>query len=139
MQRYGPVLGAALAFVAAQAGPTSAHHSLAGYDSSRSVELDAVVSEFHFTQPHPYLILQAPEPGAGPTPRAWRVEMDNLFELTEVGMTAATFRPGDRVQAVGQPMRDGTRKLYLRRLDRLKDGLRYEQVGFQPRLAVRGR
>lgn len=138
MQRRGQILGAVLAF-AAQAGPAAAHHSLAGYDSSRSVELEAVVSEFHFTQPHPYLILQAPEPGAGPAPRAWRAEMDNLFELTGIGVTAATFRPGDRVQAVGQPMRDGTRKLYLRRLDRPQDGLRYEQVGSQPRLSVKAR
>src|SRR5206468_10578481 len=34
------------------------HHSLAGmYDSSREIKMDGVVSEFHFVNPHPFLVV----------------------------------------------------------------------------------
>jgi hypothetical protein len=109
------------------AGPAEAHHSLAGYDHARQRELEGVVAAFHYTQPHPFLVVAAADGD-------WRLEMDNLFELDSVGVTRETFRPGDRVSVSGAPARNGAHALYLRRLDRPRDGLRYEQVGSSPRL-----
>ncbi len=60
--------------------------------------------------------------------------MDNLFELHDVGMSKETLKPGDRVLVTGDPSRTRPRELYLRRLDRPKDGFRYEQVGSSPRV-----
>lgn len=120
------------ALTAALAGPAAAHHSLAAYDAAHPVELTGEVTEFSFTQPHPYLVIEA-RPG-----ERWKLEMDNLFELVDVGMTRATFRAKDRVRVSGSPDRGGARQLYLRRLDRAADGLVYEQVGTSPRLSVQG-
>jgi hypothetical protein len=119
------------------ASPAAAHHSLTGYDQARRIELAGEVAEFHFTQPHPYLVITV-RPAAGAA-QAWRLEMDNLFELEAIGVTRDTFKPRDRVLVTGGPDRGGARSLYLRRLDRPADGLRYEQVGSTPSLAVRGR
>ena len=116
---------ALLLLVLGLAGPGAAHHSLAAYDHARTLSLTGVISAFHYTQPHPFLIIDAG--GA-----AWKLEMDNLSELDEAGIDPHTFKPGDRVQVTGDPMRDGSRQMYLRRLDRTSDGLRYEQVGFTP-------
>ena len=62
--------------------------------------------------------------------------MDNLFELDAIGMSKETYRPGDKVQAAGSPGRDNDRTLYLRRQDRPRDGLRYEQIGMSPKLTT---
>ena len=110
----------------------SAHHSFAGvYDSARSVSLEGVVTEFLFIHPHPFLVIRV---GQG---ESWRAEMDNRFELADIGVTAQTFKPGDRVHFSGIPGRKEPHILYLMKLERGSDGLRYEQVGFTPRIERR--
>jgi len=69
----------------------------------------------------------------------WRLEMDNRYELADIGVTATTFKPGDRVIATGSAARADARSLYLMKLDRPADGLRYEQVGTSPRISRVGR
>jgi hypothetical protein len=64
--------------------------------------------------------------------------MDNRAELAGIGIDAATFKPGDRVVARGSAGRghEGRQSLYLLRLDRPADGLRYEQIGNSPRVNI---
>jgi hypothetical protein len=119
--------------LAASAAPATAHHALTGYDRAREIALSGVVVEFHFRQPHPFLVIEVEAAGAR---RIWRLEMDNLSELSAIGLSRDTFRAGDRVLVGGDPSRDGADALYLRRLDRPRDGLRYEQVGSTPRLSA---
>jgi hypothetical protein len=112
-----------------------AHHSIAViYDGSRRVTLTGAVREFRFVNPHPWLTIALADDG-GPE-RTWRLEMDNLSELSAIGMTAETLRPGDRVSVTGSPARDGSSGLYIRQLDRPADGFRYEQVGSSPRVRL---
>ena len=114
--------------------PVHAHHSLGSvYDSSRQVTVEGRVTEFRFVNPHPLLLIEAASADGG---AVWQLEMDNRFELAETGITADTFKPGDAVVASGSAARAQTQSLYLRRLDRPADGLRYEQVGSRPRIAV---
>lgn len=116
--------------LAAAATPTSAHHSIAGvYDSSRRVTVEGEVAEFRFVNPHPILVIEVAAEGET---QSWRLEMDNRFELARIGITAETFRPGDRVIAAGSASRTEDHRLYLWRLDRPADSLRYEQVGGRP-------
>ena len=117
--------------LAASAAPASAHHTLTGYDQARPITLEGVVAEFSYTQPHPHLMMRV----QAATPQTWRLEMDNLYELDEIGFTKETFKPGDRVRVTGSPGRNGATTMYIRRLDRPKDGLRYEQIGFTPSLS----
>lgn len=123
----GPILTLSLF-----AFPAQAHHSLSGYDSGRNVRADGVVEEFQFVNPHPYLMIAVTAPSG--VRQTWRLEMDNLHELDEVGISKTTFKPGDRVTISGWPGRTERREIYLRRLDRPSDGLRYEQIGLSPRL-----
>lgn len=123
----GPVLALGLLGSAAQA-----HHSLSGYDQSRNVRGDGVVEEFHFANPHPVLMIGVTAPSG--VRQTWRLEMDNLHELAEIGISRTTFKPGDRVSVSGWPDKMEPKNIYLRRLDRPSDGLRYEQIGLSPRL-----
>ena len=112
-----------------------AHHSLSGvYDSSNRLSLDATVVEFRFVNPHPLLIVTAT--AGGERPAEWRLEMDNRFELEQIGMTARTFMRGDRVVVSGSRGHGNANSLYVRRLDRQADGLWYEQVGSSPRMGT---
>jgi hypothetical protein len=109
-----------------------AHHSIAAvYDSSRQQRLDGVVAEFQFINPHPFVIVTVEVDGA---PESWRLEMDNRFELQDIGMTSETLKRGDRVVVTGSLGRTEPRTLYVRQLDRPADGFRYEQVGSRPRV-----
>ena len=121
---------AILLTVLAAAAPAAAHHSLVGYDHSRRVELDATVAEFVFTNPHPYLLVAAG--GA-----RWKLEMDNLWELQEIGLSRDSFKPADRIKVSGSPDREGAKAMYLWRLDRPADGLHYEQVGSRPHVNIK--
>jgi Family of unknown function (DUF6152) len=109
-----------------------AHHSIAGYyDSSREMTVEAVVSEFRFVQPHPYVIVDVRR---GSSAEQWHLELDNRWELVEIGFTETTLKPGDRVVVSGSPARREPQRLYVRRLDRPADGFGYEQAGTRPRL-----
>jgi hypothetical protein len=114
------------------ASAAQAHHSLSGYDQGRNVRTDGVVEEFHFANPHPVLMIGVTAPSGAR--QIWRLEMDNLHELAEIGISKTTFKPGDLVSVSGWPDKMEPKNIYLRRLDRPSDGLRYEQIGLTPRL-----
>ena len=110
----------------------AAHHSISAvYDSRKQVAVTGTVREFQFVNPHPWIGVDMAEDGAV---RRWKLELDNRWELVDVGMSAETFKAGDVITARGSAGRDGARSLYVRQLDRPADGLRYEQVGASPRL-----
>ncbi|HSG65702.1 MAG TPA: DUF6152 family protein [Gammaproteobacteria bacterium] len=124
------------AIVATLAGPGAmAHHSLSrNFDAGRQVTVTGVISEFRFVQPHSHIVLDAAFGGSEPA--LWWLEMDNYWELVQIGITADTFRPGDRVVAMGSPARGEEPRIYLRQLDRPADGLRYQQIGYRPSMTV---
>jgi hypothetical protein len=125
-----------LAFAGAIAIPgmvVNAHHSIAAvYDTSRQVTVEGVVTAFRFVNPHPYLMMEVKDAGGG-TPQ-WRLEIDNRSELVAIGVTRETWKSGDWIMVTGSPARHERHSLYVRRLDRPADGLRYEQVGSSPRI-----
>lgn len=123
---------AAIAFLLGLTTAVHAHHSIAGiYDSGNPISFDAVIVEFQFVNPHPFVIVSRTEASAV---RSWRLEMDNRFELSRIGMTDSTLRNGDRIRVSGSPARDRSPALYIRRLERPADGFWYEQVGSSPRI-----
>jgi hypothetical protein len=134
MTRRGASVACGLLFGAFTA---EAHHSISGtYDTRRDVRVDGVVTRFEFINPHAFITLEVRETGR--SPQEWRVELDDRGELSDIGMTAQTLQPGDRVTIVGSPARREANRLYLARLDRPADGYSFEQVGGRPRLRSRG-
>jgi hypothetical protein len=110
-----------------------AHHSISAvYDSRQPVTIEGVVTEFHFVNPHPYLVIEGREPGGDARP--WHLEMDNRGELAAIGVAKDTLRPGDRVVVTGSRGRTERQSLYVRKLVRPADGFEYEQVGTSPRV-----
>jgi len=108
-----------------------AHHSLSGtYDTTREIMIEGLVAQFQFVNPHPFITISIKTADEGT--QQWRLEMDNRSELVQIGIGSGTLKPGDRVIVMGSPGRSQSQILYIRRLDRPADGLRYEQVGSTP-------
>lgn len=123
----------AVAAISVLAAAADAHHSIAGmYDQSRRVTLDGVISQYQFVNPHPFVMVDVLSSG---TTQSWKAELDNRWELMEVGMSATTFKAGDRVMISGSPGRDRAPLLYVWRLERPADGFLYEQIGTSPRVS----
>ena len=127
----------AAAVLVAAAVPAAAHHSISAvYDSRKPVTLTGSVREFQFVNPHPWIGLDVTDADGV---RQWRLELDNRWELVDVGMKPDTFKPGDVIVATGSSGRDGARAVYVLRLDRASDGLHYEQRGQSPSLRFQAR
>jgi hypothetical protein len=108
----------AAALVAAITAPTAAHHSIASvYDRDKRTTLSAVVKQWRFVNPHPSIVVEVATPGA--PAGTWALEMDNRWELAELGFTESTLKPGD-------PSRREANALYVRNLRRPADGFRYD-------------
>ena len=126
----------AAVWLLAAAAPT-AHHSISAvYDSRKQVTVSGSVRDFQFVNPHPWITVDVTDGG---TIQRWRLELDNRWELENVGMRAETFKSGDVITARGSAGRDGARSVYVLRLDRAADGLHYEQVGPSPSLRFNSR
>ena len=122
-----------LAVMIACCGAAEAHHSIAGmYDEGHPVTLDGSVLEFHFVNPHPFVLLQVKDSSG--RDQTWKLELDNRWELVDVGMSATTLKPGDRLTVTGGPAYKQSNAMYVRRMQRA-DGFRYEQVGFSPKVS----
>lgn len=129
------LLSLAAAIVAGTAS-AAAHHSISSvYDGSRRVTIEGTVTEFQLINPHPFLFIDVVDVKG--QVQQWRLEMDNRFELVAIGVTASTFKPGDKVVVSGSVARVQPYGLYVWRLDRPADGFRYEQVGSSPRITNR--
>ena len=121
------------ALVAISGMAPHAHHGISSvYDSSRQVTVEGIVVQFQLVNPHPFLFIEV-KGGRGEAQR-WQLEMDNRSELAEIGVTAHTFMPGDRIVVTGSLARTQEHRLYLLRLDRPVDGFWYEQVGQSPKI-----
>ena len=113
-----------------------AHHSISAVnDGARQQTVEAVVMDFQFVSPHPFVLGEVRERDGSVRP--WRFEMDNRWELQDVGMTGTTFQRGDRIVVTGSVGRNERTHLYIRRLERPSDGFVYEQVGTRPRVGRR--
>lgn len=113
------------ALVLAFAAPLLAHHSIASvYDRDKRTTLSAVVKQWRFVNPHPSIVVEVTTPG---TPaRTLTLEMDNRWELAELGFAEQTLKPGDRIEVTADPSRRDAHMLYVRTLRRPTDGFRYD-------------
>jgi hypothetical protein len=110
-----------------------AHHSIAAlYDARREVTLEATVVEFRFVNPHPLIVVDV-ETVAGDVysddtegSGRWTLEMDNRWELAELGFASDTLVPGDRIIVTGSLSRERAKALYVRRLEHSAAAFSYE-------------
>jgi hypothetical protein len=85
---------------------TGAHHGTGTYDSTKSVTLSGVVTEFAFTNPHAALFFDVKDANGNAV--NWAIEMNSPGILRRAGWTKATFKAGDQITITVRPSKAGT-------------------------------
>ena len=87
--------------------PANAHHSQVMYDGDTEMEMKGVVEEFDWANPHTWLYVTITDESGAPS--QWVFESNSTGQLTRVGWSADSIKPGDEVTVIMHPLRDGTR------------------------------
>ncbi len=97
-----------LALSAASALPQAAeaHHSFAMYDQTRTVTLKGAIKTVLWSNPHVVIWLEG-APITGGAPGVWTIELTSPGNLTRIGWTRTSLKPGDAVELQILPLRDG--------------------------------
>jgi len=113
------------AFVFTASLPASfAHHSItAMYAEESRITLEGEVTQLEYRNPHPVIHLAVV--GKDGAKSEWLLEWSSKTRLDSRGYTASVLKPGDRLVVTGGPARDGSRGLFVGRLQRPADGFEY--------------
>jgi hypothetical protein len=110
-----------LVLTAAVQAPAYAHHSFAMFDFNNTTTFKATVKEFRWTNPHVVLLVEgAAKPGA--LPELWSMELTSPGNLTRIGWSRRSFKPGDRIELEFNPLRDGKHGGAFRKATLLETG-----------------
>jgi hypothetical protein len=86
--------------------PALAHHGTGTYDSTKTVTLSGIVTEFAFVNPHAALYFDVKD--ASGKVANWAIEMNSPGVLRAAGWTKTTFKAGDQITITVRPAKAGT-------------------------------
>jgi hypothetical protein len=87
------------------AGPSSAHHSFAMFDNTRTESISGTVYAFEWSNPHAWLWIDVDD-GKGNDVK-WGFEGAAPSELSRSGWSKRILNPGDKVTVEYKPLKDG--------------------------------
>jgi hypothetical protein len=99
------IISSAVLGLLAFSAPLLAHHGTAVYDTSRTLTVKGMVTEYVWANPHVYVKVDAKD-DSGNTVR-WTLEAQNPITETDLGWTKSTFKPGDEVEIDVKPAKNG--------------------------------
>lgn len=97
----------------------AAHHSFAMFDSVNKTTITGTVTKFEWTNPHVFIEIDVP--GQDGQVKHWSVELGSPSILQRSGWKFSDVKPGEKVTAIVNPLRDGRPGGMLYRLT-LADG-----------------
>jgi ethanolamine utilization protein EutA (predicted chaperonin) len=99
-----------------------AHHSFsATYDSANKVEIEGVVKEFVWRNPHSFMRIDVTDKDG--TVKTWALEWGSTNDLTQAQITRTTLKPGDKIIVTGEAARDqSSLRLLIVSVNRPSDG-----------------
>ena len=101
------ILTASLALAGAfVAGSAQAHHSYAMFDMSKTLTLDAKVTQFKWQNPHSFIEADIATPAGT---EHWAIEMTAPNNLAQEGWRRTSLKAGDKVTLYVHPLRSGAK------------------------------
>ena len=100
----------AIALILSIALPATAHHSAAGQDFTKRVEMQGVVKSWQIMNPHGKLIIQVTDAKGT---RALALETHSRNNVYRAGYRDGMIKAGDKIKVYVAPNRDGTDGGYL--------------------------
>jgi len=104
MSKTRAALLAGVALVAVS-GAALAHHSFAMFDQEHPMELKGTVTEFKFTSPHTFILLEVK--GTDGSSTVWNLEGASPSALVREGWASKTLKSGDELKMTIDPLRSG--------------------------------
>jgi hypothetical protein len=92
-----------------------AHHSVAQFDMDHLTSVTGAVTKFEWSNPHTYVYLDVKD-DKGTTVK-WVTELRSVPNLSRVGWTRDTLKPGDKITAHGHRAKDGRAFMIIARID----------------------
>ena len=107
IERVWATVVLAVVLVVIVGGLAEAHHGRAGiYDTDRRVEMQGVVSEWRWRNPHTYLVWDVTDEHG--TVVAWTGEMSSTTSMMSEGLSRRTFQAGQEGTFTIVPATAGT-------------------------------
>ena len=91
--------------LALTAGRTLGHHSFAMFDRDHQIDLEGLVQEFRFTNPHTFIYLVVKQDDGSTV--TWSLEGQSPGLLAREGWTSRTLKPGEEPRMRIAPLRSG--------------------------------
>lgn len=91
--------------VLAIAAPVLAHHGTANFDTDKKLTMKATVTDWFWANPHCFLKFDATDDKGNVV--HWVVETSNPSDMTNLGWSKRSFKPGDQVTVTFQPVKNG--------------------------------
>jgi uncharacterized protein DUF6152 len=85
--------------------PVWGHHSGTMFDDAKEITVTGVVTEFQYTNPHSWLLIEVK--GNDGKTTTWGFEAEGPSTLTRAGIHPSDFKAGTKVTMTGHPMKDG--------------------------------
>jgi hypothetical protein len=99
--------------------PALAHHSMAMFDQTKLQTLSGTVDEYEWTNPHSWIHVMVPN--ANGVEERWSITGGSPRNMSYIGWSGDTVKPGDEVEVTFHPARDGARVGVLTEI-KLPDG-----------------
>jgi hypothetical protein len=92
----------------------NAHHSVsAWFDTSATTEVEGVVTDFRWQNPHVVFTMRVPgEQGEA----VWEIETLSISGISRWGITRDLFNVGDRLRVAGNPARGAANNIFVRNI-----------------------
>lgn len=100
---FGVLLTTALAVVGSAS--LLAHHGSASFDTEKEFTLKGTVTEWLWANPHCFLKIDVKDESG--TVRTWNLELGNPTDISTQGYRRGTFKVGEAVTVVTQPVKSG--------------------------------
>src|SRR5436853_7562940 len=92
----------------------AAHHGTASFDTSKDLTLKGTVTEWIWANPHCFLKFDAKDETG--SVRNWAVETGNPTDISKSGWARLSFKAGDEVTVILQPVKSGAPVGRIRRV-----------------------
>jgi hypothetical protein len=82
-----------------------AHHGNASFDTDKKLTMKATVTEWFWANPHCFLKFDVSDEKGNVI--HWTAETSNPSDMSNLGWSKETFKPGDQVSVTLQPVKNG--------------------------------
>jgi len=113
------------------ATPGFAHHSFAMFDNSKELTLQGTVKDYQWQNPHSHITVVVTE-GDLSMRGTWEVEAASINILARQGWTRDSYKVGDKITAVGHPLKSGEKGVSLFYVIRTDGSRMYQDVSRPP-------